>query len=300
MGVRTWLERAGFGLINVYGDIAAGAGLAEMDDPRSKFSDDAEAASSLSAYEKFTTRAGLLAQHTRSFYDGASPEGNDFRQVGAFDKLLIVDLGMVNSLTLEFSNWMYNSGINFLGNKYQLPGVLACHYNPEELTEVLEPDYSVPEAAILPKFQQGLIYKWNKPRTMGFKLLFNDWGEDLAARTKMGFKDVNGSLEWLRLKSTGKMPKFTPAGPADLANRWRPPVLLLIWADYMVGVVDDLTIEHVKWSPDHLIPLRAYVSLTIKEQVFFPELRPVSWGKDVALQTGTTRETGVTMAETAE
>jgi len=107
-------------------------------------------------------------------------------------------------------------------------------------------------------------------------------------------------LEWLRSKSTGHAPSGTSrtSGPRALSNEWRPPVLMVIWAEHMVGVIRSLEIEHIKWSPDHLIPVRAYATLEVAEQVFFPELKPTTFGSGTAaLFTGAEEQAGLISRE---
>ena len=235
------------------------------------------------------SRFDKIADATKEFLDAAPPSDPlNFRGTRLLNKLTLIDLADFSEESIDSlgkSSTDARSGATRVNNR-----IFICQYNPERVVEHIKPEYSVPEAAITSSFSQGLIYKWNRPTNLSFEILLNDWGSEVYS--SMGFRNVNSSISWLRSKARGIKP--SPAGgkpktktwnPVDLANRWKPPVLMVLWGGQsvngrLVGVIRTLTIKHMKWSPQGLIPIRATASLSIDEQVFFPGVTSASFGKD--------------------
>jgi len=131
-----------------------------------------------------------------------------------------------------------------------------------------EPHYDIPPGGFGATLQQGLLFLWSKPKKVSFSLLLNTWGDDREG-------SVQGDLNFLKtlalardVGDTGADWKLESSG---YQFRYRPPVVMVVWSEAVIGVVTKFVINHTKWDPEQLVPVRATVELEVSEQVFFPE-----------------------------
>jgi len=192
----------------------------------------------------------------------------------AMKRLRIVDIsdGLQQGSTLspDPSPGIAEAATRALSESVTDKHILDVQYNPEKVTETYAPHYETPSGAFRDSLQQGLIFLWNKPRTVKFTLFLNDWGDKRQSRS------VQSDLTFLSKLPIAKKHPVT-GGKWDNAKTgfqflWRPPVVMVLWSDSIIGVVTEYVVEHIKWDPENLIPVRAKVSLGVSEQVFFPEL----------------------------
>lgn len=162
------------------------------------------------------------------------------------------------------------------------------HLNPTTITERIQPKFEEKEAvnSRIPNLQ----FKSGGPRFLKFTFMLNDWGaEDLgrqvrdapeiqiAASGAPGFRPVRSSetstvaqaIEFLRrvsrplrafIAATGGTTGFADVATID------PPVLEFLYQrERFVCRLIDIEITTVAWNPVSGLPIRANVSITLRE-----------------------------------
>jgi len=217
----------------------------------------------------------------KRYEDGLQPKNaaGSYRGTTQYNKLVLVDVGDVAESAQLFKDRGIRGAVKEKDRQQWLSEhALVCHYNPTTVTERIRPNYLV--TAPLPgSFTQGMIFRWMQPRQIQLRLFFNDWGDERYAP----FLSTQQSITWLKTRATipfqGDSPigdaskYFTGSGPRGQEHTHftvHPAVVMLRGSPglEMIGVITQLTIRHMKMTPDQLVTIRAEIDLELTQQAF--------------------------------